>query len=130
MKILKSIGAIFLGFLTVVILSIGTDAILHKFNIFPDGAVFSYSLLLLALFYRTVYTVLGGYVTATLAPERPMKHAIILGFVGLVAGTAGAIANADLGPAWYSWGLVVLALPSVWLGARLKGNKAASEASY
>jgi hypothetical protein len=34
---------------------------------------------LLALVYRTVYGILGGYVTARLAPRAPMRHALILG---------------------------------------------------
>jgi len=33
----------------------------------------------------------------------------------------GALANAQmqLGPAWYPWALVVLALPCAWIGGKL-----------
>jgi hypothetical protein len=120
MKTLKSIGAILAGFVTVVVLSILTDLILHKTGVMPEGPLFiSTKLLLLAVVYRTIYTILGGFVTAWLAPEPKMRAVYILAVLGIVAGAAGAIANADLGPAWYPWTLVVLALPSVWLGGKL-----------
>ena len=45
---------------------------------------------LLALSYRLVYTILGGYITAGLAPHRPMRHVLILGIIGFVMATAGA----------------------------------------
>jgi hypothetical protein len=50
-----------------------------------------------------------------------MKHALILGGIGTVASAAGAIAtaNMNLGPAWYAWSLVVIALPVAWLGGKL-----------
>jgi hypothetical protein len=57
----KSVGAIFAGFAITVVLSIGTDIMLHKAGVYPaQGQVMSYSLLLLATAYRTVYGVLGS----------------------------------------------------------------------
>jgi hypothetical protein len=63
----------------------------------------------------------GCYLTAKLAPGNPMKHALILGGIGTVLSAAGAIAtaNMNLGPAWYAWSLVVIALPVAWLGGKL-----------
>lgn len=76
---------------------------------------------LLALAYRIVYTVVGGYITARFAPHNPMRHALALGVVGLVAGAAGAIATIPmgLGPSWYPVALVIIALPCTWLGGAL-----------
>jgi hypothetical protein len=73
---------------------------------------------LLALSYRIVYTVVGGYITARLAPHSPMRHVWALGVIGLVVGTAGAITTIPmhLGPAWYPIALAVTALPCTWLG--------------
>jgi hypothetical protein len=50
-----------------------------------------------------------------------MRHALILGIVGLVLSAAGAIATIpmDLGPAWYPIALVITALPCAWLGGAL-----------
>jgi hypothetical protein len=57
---------------------------------------------LLTLSYRIAYTVVGGYITATLAPHSPMRHALALGIGGLAVGAAGAIATIPmhLGPNW------------------------------
>jgi uncharacterized membrane protein YfcA len=63
----------------------------------------------------------GSYITARLAPHKPMKHALIGGAIGMVLATIGALAtwNKDLGPHWYPVALVVGALPTAWVGARL-----------
>jgi peptidoglycan/LPS O-acetylase OafA/YrhL len=74
----------------------------------------------LAAAYRLAFTVLGGYVTAALAPRNPMVHVLILGAIGGLTAAAGAVAtwNAgpEFGPRWYPLLLVVTALPCVWLG--------------
>jgi len=79
-------------------------------------------LYLLALSYRIVDTILGGFVTARLAPRAPMRHVMVLGLIGLAAGTAGAIVaitRGDLGPNWYPIAIAVTAYPCTWLGGRL-----------
>jgi len=76
----------------------------------------------LATAYRIVYTVAGGYLTARLAPHAPVRHALILGLIGLVPGAAGvgvAIAKPELGPLWYPIALVLTGLPCAWLGGVL-----------
>ncbi len=122
-NIFKSIGAIVAGFVVVVVLSIATDAVLESTGVLPppDKGLYDTGLLLLALAYRTVYTVTGCYVAARLAPDRPMRHALILGVIGFAVGTFAAIAtaNMNLGPSWYAWAVAVEALPCAWLGGRL-----------
>jgi len=118
----RSIWAVVAGFLAVVILSIGTDAGFHAAGIFPGlGERMSDGLFVLATIYRTIYGVVGSYITARLAPYKPMKHALIGGAIGMVLATTGALAtwNKDLGPHWYPVVLVVGALPTAWVGARL-----------
>jgi peptidoglycan/LPS O-acetylase OafA/YrhL len=78
----------------------------------------------LASAYRALFTVIGGYTTARVAPNRPMRHAWILAGIGLAAGLAGVVAyytmgGAELGPAWYAISIPVEAIPCVLLGARL-----------
>jgi hypothetical protein len=79
---------------------------------------------LLALSYRIIYTVLGSYIAARLAPSSPMLHAWVLGVIGCVIGTAGAIATIPLhlGPAWYPIAIAATALPCAWLGGSLQGR--------
>lgn len=83
----------------------------------------SNALFVLATAYRTIYTVAGGYITARLAPNKPMGHVWTLGVIGLLAAIAGTVATWNKGPAfgpkWYPLALVVLAIPCVWLGGRL-----------
>jgi uncharacterized membrane protein HdeD (DUF308 family) len=123
----RGIVAVLAGVLVIVILSVGTDAVLHAIGIFPQpGQMMSDRLFLLATAYRTAYGVAGGYITARLAPSRPMQHALVLGAVGVVLGTVGAVATWNrvppLGPHWYPLALVVLAVPQCWLGGVLHGR--------
>jgi hypothetical protein len=50
------------------------------------------ALALLAIAYRIVITVGGAWLTARLAPDKPMKHAMILGVVGFL-GIVGVVAT-------------------------------------
>jgi hypothetical protein len=122
----RRVGAVLAGFLAVVILSTLGDVVVHATGVFPPwGEPMADRLFLLALAYRVVFTVAGGYITARLAPDRPMKHVLALGVVGLVAGTAGAVATWNAGPAfgpkWYPLSLIATAIPCVWAGGKLFG---------
>jgi hypothetical protein len=119
----RSVGAVLIGFIVVVALSLGTDQVLHLLQVYPPWGqpMREPGLNLLALSYRCVYTVLGMYLTARFAPHSPMRHALIGGVLGTVIGVAGAIASIpmDLGPAWYPIALAISALPCAWIGAAL-----------
>jgi hypothetical protein len=122
-RLLRSAAAVFLGFFAVVVLSLGTDQVLHVLEVYPPWGepMYEPGLNLLALAYRTVYAVVGSYIAARLAPHAPMRHALALGAVGLVLSSAGAITTSgmDLGPNWYPIALVLTALPCAWLGGVL-----------
>jgi hypothetical protein len=120
----RSIVAVAAGFLTVVVLSLATDQLFHVLNVYPPWGqpMWESHLNALALAYRIVYTLLGGFITARLAPGAPTRHVTILAVIGLAAGTLGAIAaitQANLGPAWYPLALAVTAYPCTWLGGRI-----------
>ena len=124
-KTLKSIGAVVAGFVVVVVLSLGTDVVLHAAGVFPPwDQRMSDALFLLATVYRTIYCIGGSYIAARLAPDKPMKHALMLGVVGLIVSTAGAVATwnrgPEFGPHWYPVALIVTAIPCAWLGGRLR----------
>jgi len=57
------------------------------------GQPMAHALFPVATVYRLVYGVVSGYITARLAPDRSLTHAIALGVVGLVLSTAGAVAT-------------------------------------
>jgi hypothetical protein len=123
----KSIWAVLAGFLAVFILSIVTDSILEGMGVFPppDQGLYDTNLLLLALAYRTLYGGVGGYITAKLAPQNPMKHAHILACIGVFFATLGYLGTRglDLGPDWYPILLILFTYPSVWYGGKLQVEK-------
>ena len=124
---LKSIGAVLAGMLAGIILTIVTDIVLHAVGVFPpwgNSMVGFDGPLLLATVYRTVYGVLASYIIARRAPNRPMQHALVGGFIGLVVSILGAAVTWNKGPAfgphWYPLALVVLAMPQAWAGGKLR----------
>jgi hypothetical protein len=123
-NVLKGIGAILAGIVFIVVTHTGTDFVLEKLGIFtpPQQGFHTTWMVVTATIYRSIYTVGGGYITAALAPNRPMIYAVILGVIGIAAGTAGAIVTIPLGiaPVWYPIALIILALPCTWLGGKLK----------
>jgi hypothetical protein len=123
----RSIGAVLAGMLAGIILTLGTDVVLHVIGVFPpwgQSMVGFDGPLLLATVYRTIYGVLGSYIIARLAPDRPMQHALVGGFVGLIVSIAGAALTWNKGPAfgphWYPLVLIVLAMPQAWAGGKLR----------
>jgi len=123
----RSIFAVLAGVLVGAALSLGVDEVLHVLKIYPPwGERMSDGLFVLATAYRLVFSVLGCYVIARLAPSRPMAHALVGGAIGLVLSVAGAVAtwNMDIGPHWYSVLLAVTALPCAWAGGALWESKA------
>lgn len=123
--IFKSIGAVIVGFATVAVLSIATDFALESLGIFPPqtnpGAYVTW-MLVLALAYRSIYTVVGGYVTARLAPQNPMRHIYALMILGGLGGIAGLINGWHLGNHWYPILLAITGPLFVWVGGKLKTN--------
>ena len=121
----RSAVALVTGLLVGVILSLGTDQILHVLKIYPPwGQTMSDELFMLATAYRVVYTILGSYIAARLAPYRPMWHAMVLGVVGLVVSIAGAAAtwntNPPVGPHWYALLIAAISIPCAWLGGWIR----------
>jgi preprotein translocase subunit SecD len=70
----------------------------------------------------------GCYVTARLAPSNPMKHAMILGVIGVFAAGAANYAVWGHVPNWFVIINVLLVLPLAWLGGRLRENEIAARA--
>lgn len=119
--IARSVGAVVAGFATTFALSMGIDVVLHATGVYPAwGVRMADALFVLALAYRGLATVAGGWVTARLAPARPMGHALILAAVGTLVGLGGvafSVNHPELGPMWYPVLLVVTAIPCVFAGA-------------
>ena len=124
-RVLRRIGAVLGGLVAIFAVTTATDVVMHLSGVFPpmDAAPMSGALFLLAFGYRLVFDVAGSYLTARLAPDRPMRHALALGAIGLLLSIAGTLAMKGAGPIWYPLALAVSALPCAWLGARLRGKR-------
>ena len=87
----------------------------------------STSLWLLAIGYRRIDGITGGYMAAWLAPDRPVTHSLVLGLIGIVLSTAGVIATwnkgPEFGPKWYPLTLVGIALPCALIGGLLRDRQ-------
>ena len=122
-RIGRSAAAVLAGFAVVAGLSLATDQLLHLARVYPPWGepMPDPGLNALALAYRSAYTVAGMYLTASLAPSRPARHALIGGAIGTVVAAAGAVVAIplDLGPACYPIALAISALPLAWLGGAL-----------
>lgn len=129
MKTLKSIGAVLAGVLVIIIVTTLVDILLHVVHFFPamDKPINDFQALVATL-YRIVISVAGAYLTAKLASDRPMLHAMMLGYVGTVLGLIGVYVtwNLGLGPRWYPIALAVLAIPQCWAGGKLYLRRSAA----
>jgi hypothetical protein len=120
---IRSIVAIVVGFLLIGALATGTetlvrDAVPTAFD--AAGRTDSVALLLFTIVYVGVYAVAGCYLAARLAPDRPMRHAMILGVLGLAFNVVGTSATWDTAPVWYHAVALALVLPFAWLGGWIR----------
>jgi hypothetical protein len=124
-RVLRSIGAVLAGLVAIFAVTTATDVAMHLLGVFPPmhAPPMSNALFLLALAYRVVYDVAGCALTARLAPNRPMRHALALGGVGVALSIVGAVVMRGAGPAWYPLAIAASALPSAWLGGRLVARR-------
>lgn len=78
-RLLRSAGAVLLGFIAVVALSLGTDQALHSLDVYPPWGqpMYDTGLNLLALSYRIVYAVIGSYIAARFAPRAPDRKSVV-----------------------------------------------------
>jgi len=121
---LRSIGAVFAGLLFIFIVTTLVDVVLHATGVFPPWRQpMSDALFALATAYRIVISIVGCYLTARLAPDRPMAHALTLGAIGVVISAIGTAVTwnkgPEFGPHWYPLLLVVISIPCAWVGGKM-----------
>jgi hypothetical protein len=121
----RSILAVLAGIAVGIVLSVGTDWGLHLIGLVPAPAQnerWPNQLLLLAAVYRSIYGVIASYVIARLAPNRPMGHSLLAGALGTLVCTLAAFAtwSSTVGQHWYAVALLLTAIPTAWIGAKLR----------
>jgi hypothetical protein len=121
----RSIWAVAAAFLFVIPASLATDHLFHVLGVFPPyrTPMPQVGLILLATSYRVVYGVFAGWLTARLAPWKPMKHVWIQAAIGQVLGISGIIPALrepeTYGPLWFPVLLAVTVIPTAWLGGSI-----------
>jgi hypothetical protein len=93
------------------VVTTATDLVLYAAGVFPSPGRDAHGPFGLSAAHQAVYGVGGSYLTARLAPDRPLQHALALGCLGVALSTAGAIAMWDAAPPWFSLTAIAMALP-------------------
>lgn len=119
----RSILAVVVGYLLIGFLSFGADVVMHNLRpeVYLDGGRLQHTPTLLAvMLYVAVFAILGCYVTARLAPRSPMKHALVLGALGMVTQVAMWSIAWNTVPAWFHIVSLALVMPYAWIGGRIR----------
>jgi hypothetical protein len=121
-RIGRSLLALLAGIAVGIILSLGTDWGLRESGLVPaQNERWANQFLLLAAVYRSIYGVIASYLIARLAPDRPMAHSLLAGVLGMLVSALGAASawSSTVGQHWYEVALVLTAIPTAWIGAKL-----------
>ncbi|MGH7133367.1 MAG: hypothetical protein ACREJO_15650 [Phycisphaerales bacterium] len=128
-RVLRSVGAVLAGVLANIVLVGAIEAALRATGIFPPMfQPMADHLWALALTNRVVFAFVGGFLTARLAPARPMRHVVVLGGIETVMSVLFVLLNwnkADFGPHWFAIGVTLTALPCAVLGGMLCAKRIA-----
>lgn len=91
-----------------------------------DGTTDHTGLLLSSLAVSIVCSLLAGFLTATLAPNRPQRHVAVLAVMQLAIGGVVQAPYFDTLPVWYNAILLLLVVPGHLLGGRLRTARRAA----
>ena len=122
----RSVLAIVAGFLFIGVCATGADLALkaglpESFG--PGGRVDSVPLLLFMQGYVALFAITGCWLAAHLAPNHPMRHALILGALGFVFNIVGISQMWDTAPAWFHVMSLALVMPYAWFGGWLHTSR-------
>ena len=125
----RSILAIVVGFVLTGALNVGTNTVLSRVApemVPPPGTPNTNTAALLVICgYVALFGVLGCYVTARLAPSRPLLHALIMGAIALAMSIPVTISVWNDTPAWFNVYNLLAVMPYAWLGGTLRERELA-----
>lgn len=128
MTILRRIGSVLLGFIVILLLVGVTDGILEKLApaqfVNADGSYAFPSLpfVVVIVVYSFVYAGVGGYLTAWIAPQSPLAHALALGALLVLVSLAFALVNPHQQPLWYMLTCTLFIVLGCAVGGSLKAR--------
>jgi hypothetical protein len=122
----KSVWPIIAGFFLLAALSVGADMVLRGFfpKMFgPSEAPQSTLASFVAIFYAALSGALSSYLTARLAPSRPVTHALALGAIIFLFAVGGLVGWWQRASEWFNFAFLAMVFPSAWFGGLLRARK-------
>jgi hypothetical protein len=122
MTILRALGALLVGFLTIAVIVGITTAALMKLApkwVGEQGSP-STGYVLVNLGYSLMAAILGGYVTAMIAHDNILRYAFALALIVLVLGGLSALQERGRQPVWYQLTLLAIMPIGAILGGLLR----------
>lgn len=121
-KTLRAPLAVFAGMAVWTILWVSGTA--GTAALFPDDVVEGQALTNVAILvwfitFGSLLSILAGFLTARLAPSKPMRLVWILALIQLALGLYFEISYWELMPVWYHLVFLALIVPTTLLGGRL-----------
>lgn len=122
----QSIIAVVVGFVLTAVLNLATNAALAAAGVIPSaGPTTDTATLVLVCAYVAAYGILGCYVTARLAPQRPLFHALVLGGVALAMSIPVMIGAWNDTPAWFNVFNLLAIMPYAYVGGKVRERQLA-----
>ena len=89
-----------------------------------DGSTNSAGILVLFLVFSVVFSIVAGYLCATLARQKPMRRVWTLGALLLAVGIFVQLQFWDVMPLWYHLIFLALLVPATLFGAKIQIGRA------
>jgi hypothetical protein len=128
-RVLRSVGAVLAGVLVNIVVVGTIDAAMRAAGIYPPmfqpmaGHQWA-----LALASRVIFAVVGGLLTARLAPSVPMRHVMVLGAIETLLSVPFVLVNwnkPEFGPHWFAMSVAITCLPCAVLGGLMYAKRVA-----
>ncbi len=123
--VLRNIGAVLAGYISIGVLVVATDTLLMSLNpgSHVEGQTPPVFYFVVSLFTAPLYSVVGGYITAWLGKAQARTCVIGLAIFGELMGIVSTVMFWGKQPLWYAIALLVLFPPAVLLGGWLRTHK-------
>ena len=121
---LRAVAAVLVGYITVGVLIFATDQlfglIIPNMQSMHELPVYYF---VISIVTDTAYSALGGWVCAAIGKSHARMSVLFLMALGEVAGLAATIWNWGVVPHYFSFALMILYPPAIWLGGQLQRQR-------